>query len=138
ERKNVLQENRRATVALRERIKPFIHAASAPAVVDDEQKQQLIALGYVGSTVASAADETLPNPKENIWKANAIGQAFRLVKSEKYEDALRASSALLHDNPKMLDMWMLQTRALTKLNRREEAIASAREGLKIDPHSTSL
>ena len=138
ERKNILQENRRTYVAMRDRIQPFIHAASAPAPVDDEQKQQLIALGYVGSTVNTAADAVLPDPKENIGKANAISQAFRLYKDEKYEESLKVTSALLRENPRMLDIWALQARTLSKLNRREEAVDAAKEGLKLDPRSTSL
>ena len=123
---------------MRDRIQPFIHAASAPAPVDDEQKQQLIALGYVGSTINTAADAVLPDPRENIGKANAIGQAFRLFKDEKYEESLKLTNDLLRDNPRMLDIWALQSRTLAKLNRREEALDAAKEGLKLDPRSTSL
>lgn len=135
---NVLLENRRAYVTLRERIQPLIHAATAPAAVDDEQKQQLLALGYVGSTVSTLSDAVLPDPKDNIGKANLIGKAFHAFKDQKYEEALRITSDLLHDNPNMLDMWSLETRTLEKLDRKEEAIAAAKQGLRIDPGSTSL
>jgi arylsulfatase A-like enzyme/Flp pilus assembly protein TadD len=138
ERKNILNDNRRVSVALRDRIQPFIHTASAPAPVDDEQKQQLIALGYVGSTINTAANAVLPDPRENIGKANAISQAFRLFKDEKYEESLKVTNDLLHDNPRMLDIWALQSRTLAKLNRREEAVDAAKEGLKLDPRSTTL
>jgi arylsulfatase A-like enzyme/predicted negative regulator of RcsB-dependent stress response len=138
EKKNVLLENRRAYVSLRERIQPFIHAAAAPSPVDDEQKQQLVALGYVGSVVATASDKELPDPKGNIGKVNLIGEAFRAFREERYADSEKISSGLLHDNPNMVDMWSLETRTLEKLGREEEAIAAAKEGLRIDPNSTSL
>ncbi|MEA2165434.1 MAG: hypothetical protein QOK37_3561 [Thermoanaerobaculia bacterium] len=138
EKKNTLLENRRAYVTLRQRIQPLIHPVAAPVAVDDEQKQQLLALGYVGSSVSTSNDVVLPDPKENIGKANLIGKAFRAFKDQKYEDALRITSDLLHDNPNMLDMWSLQTRILEKLNRTEDAIAAAKQGLRIDPGSTSL
>lgn len=138
EKKNLLPENRRTYVALRERIQPFIRAAAEPGAVDDEQKQQLIALGYVGSTVATSSDASLPDPKENIGKANDIGRAFGSFKAQKYEETLKVISDLLRDNPNMLDVWSLKSRALEKLNRREEAIEAARQGLRVSPTSSSL
>jgi arylsulfatase A-like enzyme/Flp pilus assembly protein TadD len=138
EKKNVMLENRRVYVALRERIQPFIHAAAAPSAVDDEQKQQLAALGYVGSVVSTSSEKELPDPKENIGKANLIGDAFRAFREERYADSEKISSGLLHDNPNMVDMWSLETRALEKLGREEEAIAAAKQGLRVDSNSTSL
>src|SRR6266542_661640 len=64
ELQNVLPDKRRIYTALRERIQPYIHAAAAPAAVDEEQKQQLAALGYIGSTVSTKPDDVLPDPKE--------------------------------------------------------------------------
>ena len=138
EKKNVMLEDRRAYTALRGRIQPFIHAAAAPAAVDDEQKQQLLALGYVGSTVSTSSDDALPDPKENIGKANLIGQAFRAFKEQRYEDSVKVSAELLHENPNMLDLWSLESRALEKLGRKDEAIAAAKQGMKLAPDSVSL
>ena len=128
ETKNVLHANRRAYVALRKQIKPFIKSPAAPSAVDDEQKQQLIALGYVGSTVSTAPDAVLPDPRKNIGKANDISRAFRLFKDARYEETVSATHQLLHDNPNMLDIWALQSRALGKLNRPEEAVDAAKAG----------
>jgi len=138
ETRNVLLEDRRTYTALREQIKPYIKSAATPSAVDDEQKQQLIALGYVGSTVATAPDAVLPDPKKNISKANAISQAFRLFRDNKFEETLAVTSGLLRENPNMLDIWALQSRALSKLNRREEAIDAAKQGLRISPNTASL
>jgi len=138
ELKNTLLENRRVYVALREQIKPLIHAAAAPANVDDEQKQQLIALGYVGSTISTEANAVLPDPQENIGKANLIGQAFRAAKNEKYDEAVKLTDDLLRDNPNMADVWMVRARALDKLGRREEALEAAKQGLRISPTTTTF
>jgi tetratricopeptide (TPR) repeat protein len=138
ETKNTLLDDRRSYVALRERIQPFIKAVAAPSAVDDEQKQQLIALGYVGSTVSTTPNAVLPDPKKNIGKANAISQAFRLFRDEKYEETLVVTTALLHDNPNMLDIWAIHSRALAKLGRPEEAIDAAKQGLRISPNTASL
>jgi arylsulfatase A-like enzyme/Tfp pilus assembly protein PilF len=138
ETRNTLLDDRRTYVALRERIKPYIKSAATPSAVDDEQKQQLIALGYVGSTVSTAPDAVLPDPKKNIGKANAISQAFRLFRDNKFEETLTATSALLRDNPNMLDIWALQSRALSKLGRVDEAIDAAKQGLRVAPNTASL
>jgi arylsulfatase A-like enzyme/Flp pilus assembly protein TadD len=138
ESKNVLLEKRRDYVALRDRIQPFIHAATAPAAVDDEQKQQLLALGYVGSSVTTLNNAVLPDPKENIGKANLIGKAFYAFKQQRYSEAFAITTNLLRDNPNMLDIWSLQTRVLERLGRTEEALAAGKQGLRLDPGSTSL
>jgi arylsulfatase A-like enzyme/Tfp pilus assembly protein PilF len=138
EKKNVMLENRRAYTAMRERIQPFIHTAVAPADVSDEQKQQLMALGYLGSAVSTSSDAVLPDPKENITKANLIGEAFRAFKDAKYEDAVKLSGELLHDNPNMIDIWSLRTHALERLDRKEEAIAAGKQGLRLAPDNVSL
>ena len=138
ETRNVLLEDRRTYTALRDQIKPYIKSAATPSAVDDEQKQQLIALGYVGSTVSTAPDAVLPDPKKNIGKANAISHAFRLFRDNKYEETLAVTSGLLRENPNMLDIWALHSRALSKLNRREEAIDAAKQGLRISPNTASL
>ena len=138
EKKNVLLDNRRVYVALRERIQPFIHAAAAPAAVDEEQKQQLIALGYVGSTVSTAGDVVLPDPKENIQKANLIGKAFRAFKNQNFDEVVKVSDALLLENPNMLDLWSLKSKALEKLDRKEDAIAAAKTGMRLSPGNVSF
>jgi len=138
ERKNVLAENRRAYGALRDQVKRYIKDPTAPSEVSDETKRQLIALGYLGSTINTAANAVLPDPKKNIGKANAIGQAFRLLSDAKYEETVDATRALLRDNPNMLDLWALQSRALAKLKRPEEAIEAAKQGLRVAPGSATL
>jgi arylsulfatase A-like enzyme/Tfp pilus assembly protein PilF len=138
ESKNVLLDNRRAYVALRERIQPYIHSAAAPAAVDDEQKQQLTALGYLGSTIASKPDEVLPDAKDNISKANEIGHAFTSFRDGHYDETDRITAKLLKENPNMLDIWSMRARALQKLNRPAEAIAAAKEGLRLQPTSSNL
>jgi len=138
ELKNVLAEKRRVYAALRERIQPYIHAAAAPSAVDEEQKQQLAALGYIGSTVSTKPDEVLPDPKENIRKANDIGRAYRAYINENYSEADRLTDELLRNNARMVDVWTLRARVMAKLNRMDEAIDCAKEALKLSPGTTSL
>ena len=138
ESKNVLQENRRTYAALREAIASYVKGAEAPKAIDPEQARQLAALGYVGSTVSTTSTAQLPDPKDRISGAGEINQGFRAFQEQRYDDAARILGALLRQNPNMVDLWMLQTRALEKLGRREEAIGAARQGLRISPTATQL
>lgn len=138
ETKNVLMENRRAYVSLRERIQPFIHAAAKPSAVDDEQKQQLVALGYVGSTVSTSSDAVLPDAHENIGKANDIGKLFRSFKADKFEEVVSVSDSLLRENKQMLDVWSLRARALERLNRAADAVDAAKQALRLQPDSSQM
>ena len=95
-----------------ERIRPYIHAAAAPGAVDEERKQQLAALGYIGSTVSTKPDDVLPDPKENIHFANDIGSAYRAYLADNFEEADKLTSALLRNNARMVDVWALRARVI--------------------------
>jgi arylsulfatase A-like enzyme/Flp pilus assembly protein TadD len=138
ELRNVLQDKRRIYTALRERIQPYIHAAAAPGAVDEERKQQLAALGYIGSTVSTKPDDVLPDPKDNIHFANDIGSAYRAYLADNFEEADKLTSALLRNNARMVDVWALRARVMQKLNRLDEAIDCAKEAVKLSPGTTSL
>jgi arylsulfatase A-like enzyme/Tfp pilus assembly protein PilF len=138
ERKNVLQENRRTYVALRNAIAPYIKGAEAPKAINPEQAQQLAALGYIGSTVSTAPGAALPDPKDHIGSSGKIKKGFLAFQEKRYEDANVILSELIHENPNMLDIVSLQARTLEKLGRLDDAIAMAKQGLRLSPTSTQL
>jgi arylsulfatase A-like enzyme/Flp pilus assembly protein TadD len=138
EKTNRLQENRRAYNALRAAIVPFIKSAEAPKAIDNEQAQQLAALGYIGSTVSTSANEVLPDPKDKIGTAHQIREAFSAYQQKRYEEAVTICSALLRENPRMLDIVGIESRSLAKLGRYEEGIGAAKNGLMLSPTSTAL
>jgi arylsulfatase A-like enzyme/Flp pilus assembly protein TadD len=138
ERKNVLLENRRAYVALREAIAPFIKGAEAPKAIDPEQAKQLAALGYVGSTATTSGGVELPDPKDHISTSGAIKQAFLAFQQHRYDDTVKDCTALLRDNPNMVDIWSIDAQSLAKLGRYDDSIAAAQEGLKRAPTNTAF
>lgn len=137
EKKNVLRENRRVYADMRRSLEPLVKKAAAPTTIDPEEASKLAALGYIGSTVAETEGE-LPDPKEKIGTFRQIKAAFALFHAHKYPDALAAFRALLDENPRMLDLWDITARTLSKLGRTREAIAAAKEGLKLAPNTTHL
>ena len=137
EQTNVAAGQRRVYAAMRNELEPLVKRASAPAHVDPEEASKLAALGYIGSAVTSDDDE-LPDPKEKISTFGDIKAAFALFHASDYEAALAAFRALLDENPRMLDLWDISARTLTKLGREQEALAAAKEGLRLAPNTTHL
>jgi len=138
EKTNVLENNRRVYASLKEQITPFIHAADAPAPIDPEQQRQLAALGYIGSTVSTKSNAPLPDPKEHLGEVRDIGEAFRSFREQRFDDTLKATTRLLVQNRNMPDLWALQSRALERLGRTDDAIAAAKEGLRLSPESVNF
>jgi len=138
EKKNIIQDSRRAYVAMRTAIEPYVRAAAAPAPIDPDEAAKLAALGYIGSTVATAPDDNLPDPKTTIGVFQDIRRAFTHFRDDELEESLAIIDRLLKDNHRIIDLWDLKQKVLAKLGRPEEAVAAAREGLKQQPNSLPL
>ncbi len=138
EKKNVVAENRRSYVRLRETIEPFIRQAAAPSNIDPEDAAKLAALGYVGSTVDTHAGENLPDPKTTVGVFNQIRQAYTWYRNGKEDDALRLTNQLLADNAQITDLWDLKFNIYDKLGKKPEAMEVAKEGLRHSPTSIAL
>lgn len=138
EKQNVYTENRRVYTAMRRDIEPFVKAAAAPQAVSAEEAAKLAALGYLGSTVKTAEGEELPDPKDKIDAFTQVRMAFGLYRKREYQKVLEVVDAHLAENRLMLDLWDLRSKALHGLGRTDEAIAAAKEGLKISPNAAHL
>ena len=138
EKRNVLQENRRTYVAMRNAIEPFVRAAAAPAAIDPDEAAKLAALGYIGSTAAVSDDDDLPDPKTTIGVFQEIRVAFTHFRDDRLEESLEICNRLLRDNDRILDLWDLKSKTLGKMGRVDEAIAAAKEGLKRQPNTVAL
>jgi tetratricopeptide (TPR) repeat protein len=138
EKSNTLQDNRRTYIAMRTAIEPFVKKASAPANIDPEEAAKLAALGYVGSSVSTTDDEELPDPKTTIDVFRQIRLAYTHFRDERFDAALQLTDKLLQDNERLLDLWDLKSKILTKMGRNHEAIAAARAGLVHQPNAVGL
>ena len=139
EKNNTIAENRRSYTKLRADIEPFLkEPTSAPAGIDPEEAAKLAALGYIGSTVETKPGEQLPDPKTKLGVFNDIrlGATFHHEKND--AEALRIIEKLLADNPHIVDIWDLKSKVLWDLGRRQDSIDAAKEGLKLNPHSSAL
>ena len=137
EKKNTIEENRRAYVAMRSAIEPYVRQASAPTNIDPEEAAKLAALGYVGSTISTAEGEQLPDPKTTIDVFRQIRVAFTLYRDNREEEALALTNKLLRDNSRILDLWDVKSKILQKMGRIDEAIEAAKEGLRQQPNAVA-
>lgn len=138
ETKNVMNEERRTYAAMRNAIEPYVREAAAPAPIDPDEAAKLAALGYIGSTVATAEGDELADPKTTIDVFHQIRVAFTHYKEDRLPECLSLTTKLLEDNHRILDLWDLKSKTLVKLGRGEEAIEAAKEGLRQQPNAVSL
>lgn len=138
EKVNTLEQNRRAYVKLRADIEPFLKEPASPGGYDPEEAAKLAALGYIGSTVETKPGEELPDPKTKRGVYHDIRLAATLFKQNDFEAALRLSTQLLTDNPRLTDMWDLKSKILWAMGAHQASIDAAEEGLRANPHSVAL
>lgn len=138
ETKNVLTEDRRTLFAMRSSIMPLIREPAAPSAIDPEEAAKLAALGYLGASVPTEAGEELPDPKDHVQTFKDIGDAFIDYREKRYEKALATIDRILSENERILDLYDLKGKVLTRLGRTEEAIETGKAGLRLSPNATFI
>ncbi len=75
--------------------------------------------------------------KEELWGSEAVEafeKGFRSFVAKRYEEAAKAFSRAVEKSPRWPESYYWRARALFMLGRREDAIYTLREALKVDPH----
>ncbi|HEV3483874.1 MAG TPA: tetratricopeptide repeat protein, partial [Vicinamibacterales bacterium] len=138
EKNNVLTDDRRGYFAMRAAITPLIREAEAPSAIDPEDAAKLAALGYLGSTVQTSSGEALPDPKDKIETFREIGQVFVHFRDKRYEQALEMIDRVLAEDPRILDLYDLKSKSLSRLGRAPEAIEAMKAGLRLAPNASHM
>jgi choline-sulfatase len=137
EKKNILQGERRVYGAMRQELQSYERRLAPPSAVDEEAKQAMIALGYIGSAGGDLSGP-LPDPKSRIGALADLKAAFQHSARKEHEQAAAAYRRVLASNPQMVDAWEFLGHSLKTLGRTDEALAAYREGLKISDGSPSI
>ncbi|MCP4662020.1 MAG: sulfatase-like hydrolase/transferase [bacterium] len=137
EEHNVLRDRRRIYAELRDELAQYERSLSAPAAADEESRQALAALGYIGSAGGDLSGP-LPDPKSRLNTLTDLMAGFRLHSQREHRKAVDAFRRALRDNPQMLDAWEYLARSLQKLGEWEEALSAYQEALKISNGSPHL
>lgn len=131
EKNEIASAERRVLASMREAMKSFDRAFTAPSAVSPEEAAKLAALGYLGGAAPAAGD--LPDPKDRIGDLQLYGRA-----AEHYLGGDPAAArALLRDvvsrNPTFADAWTLLGKASRESGDLEEAVRAYRRTIEIAP-----
>ncbi len=103
--------------------------------VDEETREKLAALGYVGSFTSSSklAGQKLADPKDKIGIFNELSRAREAGMAGDFDEAVRTIEAILRDDPTISDAHFSLGNVLYKARRFPEALASFKRSLDLKP-----
>jgi len=103
--------------------------------VDEETREKLAALGYVGSFMDSSkfAGQKLANPKDKIGVFNELSRARESGLAGDPEEAIRTISAIIAEDPTIADAYFSFGNVLLKARRFEEAAEAFKKSLELKP-----
>ncbi|HTM26435.1 MAG TPA: sulfatase-like hydrolase/transferase [Vicinamibacterales bacterium] len=109
---------------------------AAPAAVDEQDRQRLAALGYVGtgsSASLSLPGDSLPDPKDKIQVLEKYRRASDLAGALKFADAMVLYRELLAADPEMTDAWLQLAEVCLRQGLTEDGVRAYREVIKRNP-----
>ena len=122
---------------LRATLSAFDRDMESPAVTDEETRQRLAALGYVGGAAVTDED-VLADPKEKVETLTHIQDAYRLYAEGNFEAAVVAYQKIVEENPKIEDAWDYLALSQLGLDRPEAAATTYQAALEQVPDSKRL
>jgi arylsulfatase A-like enzyme/Flp pilus assembly protein TadD len=138
QRDNLTRRRGRLAATLRGELEGFDRSLADPAGADEETRQALAALGYIGTVGTVDDDVPLADPKSRLGTLADLKAGFRYQSQKDSEKAAAAFERALVDNPQMLDAWESLARARQRLGRTEEALAAYKRALEISDGSPHL
>ena len=108
----------------------------APQALDDDSREKLMALGYVGGfTSPSKLNRTgpLPDPKDRILLYNRIKQAEGASADGKWDEAKTLIDGVIAEDPGVMEALQVRARIALETHRPDDAISDCRAALAIDP-----
>ena len=121
--------------ALQERMSAKGIDAKGPQKVDDDAREKLMALGYIGGFTSSsklAKSGALGDPKDKITLYNRIKQAEGASSDKEFDDALRLLDAVIAEDPGIMEARQVRANIYLQLDRPEDSITECKEALKAD------
>ncbi|MDP9194752.1 MAG: sulfatase-like hydrolase/transferase [Acidobacteriota bacterium] len=131
ERTNLVDDQRRQSVALLRQLRSLTHPARTPAATAPDES--LLGLGYL----SGGSEETTyrPHPPDRIAIFNPMLKLVTALKRKQYEEALARSEEILKTHPTFPEVWERKARALLGLKRRDEADRALAEAMRLERES---
>jgi arylsulfatase A-like enzyme/Flp pilus assembly protein TadD len=127
EERNILLGERRLYAEMKKEVEGLRRELQAPSAVDEETRQAMAALGYLGS--ASSAGGSLPDPKSQLPALAKLKVGFQQTHDKKWAEAERTFGELVAGNPQMVDAWEFLGKALLKQGKGDAALAAYQKAL---------
>jgi arylsulfatase A-like enzyme/Flp pilus assembly protein TadD len=137
EKRNLLAEQRRVTAEMRSELQGYDRSLAPPSEVDEETRQKMAALGYLGGGSGLRAGGALPDPKSRLGTLADLRQGFNLMARHQYAEAATTFRRAIRDNPEMADAWEFLGHALEKQGDAEGALGAYAKALRLSngsPH----
>ncbi len=133
ETNNRIAEKPDALRALRADLLKRKPSFETPLDVDSEARKKLASLGYLSAGPSPAG--TLDDPKDRIKTFEALRTGLGEMTGGRQEKAVEIFDRLLKENPRMLDIWDMKSRALLELGRSQEALEALEKTIQIAPEA---
>ena len=138
EKSNVLKDERRVYGSMRQDLAAYDRRLAPPSAVDDETREAMKALGYIGSGAGPDNGGALPDPKSKIGSLGDLREGFRLTAAKQFPEAAAAFRKVIAENPKMVDAWEFLARSLQRQGKSDEALAAYQQALKVSNGSPQI
>ena len=143
EQNNIYKQNLKTGKKFEQKLKILQEEMSAkgieekgPQKLDEESREKLMALGYIGGFTSHSKlekSENLPDPKDKIILYNKIKLAQGASAKEDLDKALEHINMVIEEDPRIMQARQVRSHIFLKQNKIEEAIEDCKEALKIDP-----
>jgi arylsulfatase A-like enzyme/cytochrome c-type biogenesis protein CcmH/NrfG len=128
ERSNILLDERRLYADMKRELSGLQVALAPPSAVDEETRQAMAALGYLGS--GGVTSGPLPDPKSQLPALAKLRDGFTQMHEKRWGEAEQTFRGLVQSNPQMVDAWEFLGKALLKQGRGEEALTAYQTALE--------
>ena len=143
EQHNMYKQNLKIGKKFEQKLKSLQEEMSAegveekgPQKLDEESREKLMALGYIGGFTSQSKlkkSKNLADPKDKIHLFKKIKTAEGASAEEELDEALERITEVIEEDPLIMEARQIRARIFLKLNKVEEAIEDCKEALKIDP-----
>jgi len=144
ERKNIFYDKRDIAEAFEKKLKDMEDRLAgkgvdplAPQELDDDTREKLQALGYVGGFTSPSKLKgagPLPDPKDRILLYNRIKLAEAASADKKLDEAKALIDGVIAEDPRVMEALQVRARLFLELGQPEDAIRDCRTALEIDPN----
>lgn len=143
EQNNIYEQNLKTGKQFEQTLKSLQEEMSAkgieekgPQKLDEESREKLMALGYIGGFTSHSKlekSEDLPDPKDKIILYNKIKLAEGASANDNLDKALENINEVIEEDPRIMEALQVRSHIYLKQNKVEEAIEDCKEALRIDP-----